>query len=192
MTFVLTDDRRKAYLALWETFETVPSKIAESLAVARKLLAHRPIYASIVSLLPIPWYVVGCLHSMECDLDFGCHLANGDPLTARTGHAPIGLPRTGFPPFPFNVAALAALADSGMVTVVDWSIPGILFELEKWNGAGYAMRGINSPYLWASTTVQARGKFVRDGVFDPDYVSGQIGCASLLKSLQVVADIELR
>ena len=43
--------------------------------------------------------------------------------------------------------------------------------------------GVPSPYLWSGTNVYTRGKFVRDGVYDPNAVSAQIGAVALLKRM---------
>jgi lysozyme family protein len=66
----------------------------------------------------------------------------------------------------------------------DWSIEGILFQLEAYNGWGYRNHhGINTPYLWSGSNQYTSGKYVADGKFDPTAVSKQIGGALLLKYL---------
>ncbi len=54
---------------------------------------------------------------------------------------------------------------------------------EKYNGLGYAARGIPSPYVWSGTDQYRSGKYVRDGVFDPSVVDRQLGCAGLLLAM---------
>jgi hypothetical protein len=65
----------------------------------------------------------------------------------------------------------------------DWSLPSVLFRWERYNGMGYRIRGLASPYLWSFSNHYEKGKFVRDGVFDPEAVSRQCGAATLLKHL---------
>jgi hypothetical protein len=65
----------------------------------------------------------------------------------------------------------------------DWSIGGILTLLEQYNGLGYAARGVASPYVWAGTDQYVSGKYVRDGVYDPNVVDRQLGCADLLLAM---------
>jgi len=67
---------------------------------------------------------------------------------------------------------------------------GILDFLEHYNGLGYrngAGRDTTppstSPYLWSMTDQYTRGKYVRDGVFDPEAVSQQVGAVPLLMLL---------
>lgn len=61
----------------------------------------------------------------------------------------------------------------------DWSPGGTLTKLEEYNGLGYAARGRPSPYIWAGTDQYKSGKYVRDGVYDPNVVDSQPGCARL-------------
>lgn len=134
----------------------------------------------------IPWWFIACVHMLESDFNFETHLHNGDPLTGRTVHAPAGRPVEGKPPFLWRISAIDALTMPGKMFHLeeDWSIPHALWLLEAYNGHGYRIfHRINSPYLWAGTNHYARGKYVRDGVYDPSAVSKQPGCAGLIKFL---------
>jgi hypothetical protein len=77
------------------------------------------------------------------------------------------------------------LTIEGFAAVKLWSIERIAYQLEAYNGWGYRSRdtGVNTPYLWSATNQYQKGKFVRDGVFDPNAVSGQIGAMALLRRL---------
>ena len=66
------------------------------------------------------------------------HLHNGDPLQARTVHVPSGRPVVGSPPFTWRQSALDALTLKGFHEVGDWSVPHMLYLLEKYNGTAYA------------------------------------------------------
>lgn len=68
----------------------------------------------------------------------------------------------------------------------DWSAGGALTLLEQYNGLGYANRGLSSPYIWAGTDQYVKGKFVADGVFDPNEVDHQLGCAAILKAMMAI------
>ena len=61
---------------------------------------------------------------------------------------------------------------------------GTLTMLERYNGLGYASRGAPSPYIWSGTDQYKAGKYVRDGVYDPNHVDTQPGCAALIKEMQ--------
>jgi lysozyme family protein len=95
----------------------------------------------------IPWYFIGVIHGMECGFNFNGHLHNGDPLSARTVHVPAGRPETGAPPFTWRQSARDAMTMKGFQQVTDWSMPHILFFLERYNGMGYRMRRAPTPYL---------------------------------------------
>ena len=58
--------------------------------------------------------------------------------------------------------------------------------LERYNGLGYASRGRPSPYIWSGTNQYVSGKYVRDGVYDPDAVDSQLGCAGLLMTMMAL------
>lgn len=167
------------YLSLYSTM--VIQKPNQAKAITDKIQANRNRYEVIQSLLDIPWYVVAIIHSMECSLNFKCHLHNGDPLTQKTSHVPAGRPLTGNPPFSWQDSAIDALKMKKLDKVTDWSIPSILGILEAYNGMGYAKRGVLSPYLWSGSSNYVKGKYVADGHYDPEAISSQIGAAVLLK-----------
>ena len=132
----------------------------------------------------IPWSFIGIIHGLESGFDFSCHLHNGDPLSDRTVQVPAGRPRTGSPPFTWRQSAMDALTMKGFHENDDWSAPRMLFLFERYNGLGYRFRGLPSPYLWSFSNHYEKGKFVADGVFDPDAVSKQCGAAVMLKAVQ--------
>src|SRR5262249_14294857 len=108
------------------------------------------------------------------------HLHNGDSLRARTYHVPAGRPKRGNPPFPWGASAIDALTMTPheLQKVKHWSVERILYETEKYNGWGYLKRG-NSPYLWSWTSEYHGGKYVRDGVYDPNHWDEPAGCRPL-------------
>jgi len=65
----------------------------------------------------------------------------------------------------------------------DWTIGPLLTKLEEYNGLGYAARGVPSPYVWSGTDQYRSGKYVRDGIYDPNAVDSQPGCAGLLMAM---------
>jgi lysozyme family protein len=127
----------------------------------------------------MPWALIGVIHAMECGFNFATHLHNGDPLTNRTKHVPAGQPQTGTPPFSWESSAIDALTHEGFNTVTDWSIPHMLYLLEKYNGFGYRKMGKPSPYLWSFSNLYEKGKYVADGRFDPQTVPYRSSAALL-------------
>lgn len=131
----------------------------------------------------VPWYFIGIVHMMESNTNFGTHLHNGDPLSARTVRVPAGRPAAGNPPFGWEESARDALDYEGFVGLNDWNVATMLYRLEKFNGMGYRKFGIHSPYLWSYSNLYEKGRFVADHVFDADSVSKQCGAGVLLKEL---------
>jgi lysozyme family protein len=148
-----------------------------------KIVGSKSRYQAVSARVGAPWYFIGILHNMECSGRFDQHLHNGDPLTARTTRIPAGFPKTGKPPFTWEASAEDALRLKKLDTWSDWSIPAMLFKMEQFNGFGYRVKGINSPYLWSFSNHYTKGKFIKDGIFDPNAVSKQIGAAVLLRRM---------
>lgn len=166
-------------------------------AVVNMVAGHKTSYENVGKPLGIPWFVVGVIHSMECSCDFNSHLHNGDPLSNYTVHVPAGRPDKGSPPFSWEASATDALTYQKFNAWPDWSLAGILFKLELYNGWGYRKRGRVTPYLWSFSNLYVKGKFVTDGVFNPEAISKQIGAAVILKrmlekSVLTMADLGLK
>jgi lysozyme family protein len=149
-----------------------------------RLNRHKATYQAVGSDLNIPWEFIGIIHGLECGFNFGTHLHNGDPLTARTVHVPAGRPVTGVPPFAWRESARDALMMKGFQHETDWSVPRMLYQWERYNGFGYRRLGIPTPYLWSFSNLYVKGKFTADSHFDPNAVSKQCGAAVMLKALR--------
>jgi lysozyme family protein len=180
----LTKSLRREYTLLFGSCFVRPARKAVADRTARALAANRARYQKVGDALGVPWYVVAVIHSLESGGDFTRHLHNGDPLAARTVHVPAGRPAKGNPPFTWEQSATDALR--GLARWKDWSIPGVLYQLEAYNGWGYRNRRppVPSPYLWSFSNHYTRGKYVADRRFSPTAVSQQCGAAVLLKRLQ--------
>jgi lysozyme family protein len=182
----LTKALRDDYERLYRSAAIRSERQSEVNRIAGQIKANSKRYQSVGKPLGVPWYVVGIIHSLEGSLNFSTHLHNGDPLTARTTRVPAGRPPTGRPPFTWTQSAIDALTMEGFGRWKDWSVPGILFKLEGYNGFGYRhlQAPIPSPYLWSFSSQYTRGKFVADGRFSATAVSAQCGGAVLLMRLQ--------
>lgn len=149
----------------------------------KRLRQGQPNYELVQNELGVPWPFVGIVHAMECGFNFAGHLHNGDPLTARTVQVPKGLPKAGTPPFTWLQSAIDALRLKKLDRIDDWSVPRMLYLLEAYNGFGYRRRALPSPYLWSFSNLYEKGKFVKDGKFDPNAVSKQCGAGLMLKAV---------
>lgn len=162
---------------------------------AKKIYNHIGEYGDIAFSLGLPTKVanvIGVMHMRESNFDFTKHLANGDPLTADTIHVPKNIMAPIDPPYTFEEGACAAIKnwEKGWnldLTKYTWDIPNTLWFLEAWNGFGFKNKGINTPYLWSYTQHYDKGYFSSDGVFNPNLVNQQPGCAPVLKSLGYTA-----
>lgn len=184
MSFVpFTDALRTEYENLFAT--CVPANVTAVDNVVNRIAANRDCYQRVGTALSIPWYFIGAIHHMESSSNFNTHLHNGDPLTARTVHEPPGRPVDGDPPFTWEQSALDALKHEGLDQVRDWTLPGLLYQMEKYNGFAYRTNHpeVLSPYLWSSSNNYTKGKYVTDHKFDPDAVSSQIGAAVVLRRM---------
>jgi lysozyme family protein len=171
------------YLQQFDSCVSDPEKESLIRSHLQKIRAGEMRYRALGEKLAIPWQFIAIVHSLECGCDFKLHLHNGDSLKARTVNAPAGRPPTGEPPFTWEQSAEDALAMKRLVHQRDWGIASMLFRWEAFNGFGYRMRGLASPYLWSFSNVYTGGLFVADHVFDPQARSKQCGAAVLLKRL---------
>ena len=132
------------------------------------------------------WPLIGAIHWRESSGNFNTQLAQGDPLNRVSTHVPKGLG----PYSSWEAAAEDILRIKGWDKIADWPIGRQLYEAERYNGFGYFSRGVNSPYVWAATSLQQRGKYVADGVFDLNAWDSQLGVAAILKDLLPRIDTE--
>ena len=159
---------------------------AEFVAVAKHLVmvSAKVRYQTVEAKTGVPWPVIAVIHEREASQDWTGNLAQGDPWNRRSVHVPVGRG-------PFNSwedAAVDALVNCAPYAARnnDWSPGGILTLLESYNGLGYASKHVPSPYVWAGTDQYSAGKYVRDGVYDPNAVDKQLGCAGLLMAMMAL------
>lgn len=151
------------------------------ISVAKSLTAAKSIYIEVERYTSVPWFVIAVIHEREADQRWDANLSQGDPWNAVSVHKPIGRG-------PFNSwfeAAVDALIDCSPHAAKndDWTIGGTLTLLEEYNGLGYAGKELPSPYIWSGTNQYIKGKYVRDGIYDPEKVDEQLGCAGLLMAM---------
>lgn len=152
--------------------------------VAQHLVNSKDRYQAVSLKTGVPWYFIAVVHERESSQDWTGSLAQGDPWNKVSVHVPAGRG-----PFKsWEEAAVDALVNCAPYAArnKDWSIGGTLTMLEQYNGLGYASRGRPSPYIWSGTNQYVSGKYVRDGVYDPNAVDSQLGCAGLLLSMAAI------
>jgi lysozyme family protein len=172
------------YRRCFDTCRTRPEHAAEIGKRVTRIMDNANRYKPLAADTKIPWYFIAIVHMMESNTNFATHLHNGDPLTQRTVNVPRGRPTTGSPPFTWEASAFDALQFEGYTGLDDWNTATMLYRWERFNGMGYRAHGIFSPYLWSYSNLYEKGRFVKDGVFDPQSVSKQCGAGVLLKAMQ--------
>jgi lysozyme family protein len=167
----------------------------EFLPVAKRLVAAKQRYMTVSVQTGIPWPFIAVTHQRESSQDWTRSLAQGDPWNKASTHVPAGRG-----PFrSWEEAAYDALVNCAPHAArnTDWSIGGLLTLLERYNGLGYASGPVTkrngivvdrfpsqpSPYIWSGTDQYKKGKYVHDGVFDPEAVDKQLGCAGLIMAM---------
>jgi len=175
------------YAEMYKQVKIKPEKLAEVRWVATRIQANKPRYEAVVLSIAngMPYWFVGIIHFMEGGGKFTTHLHNGDPLKAKTVNVPKGRPLLGNPPYSWEESAIDALTYMKYDKITDWSIQNCLDLFERYNGIGYKKKGLPSPYLWSYTQFYTKGKYVKDGKYDPNAISKQPGVAAIMKELGV-------
>lgn len=141
-------------------------------------------YQAVEGRTGVPWFIIAVIHERECSQNWMGSLAQGDPWNRVSIHVPAGRG-----PFSsWEECAVDALANCAPYAARnrDWSIGASLTKLEEYNGLGYAARARPSPYIWSGTDQYVSGKYIRDGVYDPEAVDSQLGCAGLLMAMMAL------
>lgn len=179
------------YAKQWDAMTINPGRLNEFKKAAQEIFDHKATFLEIQEATAhdgigkegegVPWYMIGLLLLREAGspLNFKAYLGNGQPLSRRTTIRPAGRgPFTG--PKAFFNGALDALKVDGLSAILDWRLEKVLYWMELFNGAGYFLHGLPSPYIWGGTNQQKKGKYIRDGVFDRNVMDTQPGCAPVL------------
>lgn len=167
----------------WQKVRIPADKGPAFALVANRIKANKAIYEEIEKETNVPWWFIGMVHYRESNLNMNTNIANGQPWNKKTTIVPKGRGPFGS----FKEAAVDALVNCAPYAAKnkDWSAAGALTKFEEYNGLGYANKGLPSPYVWAGTDQYVKGKYVADGVFDPEHVDTQLGGAGILKFLGV-------
>jgi len=170
---------RAEYADLWSSMRINPGRVATFQATAKRLMIGMDRYKAVERATGVPAALIAILHERESGANFATYLGNGQPLSRVTTIVPVGRG-----PFAsFEEGAIDALKIDGLSKIKNWSLEQAIFKAEGFNGFGYRYKGLRSPYLWGGTNHQQRGKYVRDGVFDPNVMDTQLGAVGILYTL---------
>lgn len=182
-TFAAT---KKGYLNLWNAATILPAERSSADKAARYIIAHLDRYEAVAKRIGKPGIgpLIGALHWREDSGNFAGVLHNGEHIIGTGRKTRLEPPGRG--PFAtWEDAAVDALVLKGWQKITDWNlIERWLYQAEPFNGWGYFLyHNENSPYLWAATSKQQRGKYTSDGHFDPDAWDQQLGVVAILKAI---------
>jgi len=164
-----------------------PERVEAVDRLARQLASHEAQYRQVADPLGVPWWILGAIHQLEHSGRFTTAMDVTDPIDVPPGEP---IPDARITDAEWNASATRELRRQSFDRWRDWSLPGALYMLERFNGFGYRGHDVATPYLWSYTTLYDRGKFVRAGVFDPNTVSAQAGAAAILKRLVALGFVE--
>jgi lysozyme family protein len=152
--------------------------------IVKSLVASKARYQAVEARTGVPWFVIAAIHERESSQNWGRSLAQGDPINRVSVHVPAGRG----PFISWEAAAIDALVNCApYLARKKWRNAGeVLTNLELYNGAGYATRGVPSPYVFAGTNQYTAGKYVADGNYDPSHVDTQPGCANLIAAMMAI------
>jgi lysozyme family protein len=175
---------KASYEKMWADCQVQPAKIHELTQVAIKLCdqQHKMAYVAVQKLTAVPWFVIGVIHEREASGAWWANIAQGDPWNRISTH----VPKNRGPFRSWQDAAVDALKNCSpfMARNMDWSAGGTLIHLVQYNGLAYELHHNEwSPYIWAATNHEERGKYVTDGHYDPRAWDAQLGCAAMLKRM---------
>lgn len=176
------DQMKAGYGNLWRSAKVRPERVAAVMPAVQRIIRDRQRYVLVEAASGVPWFWIACVHDRESSGDFNGILHNGEAIIG-TGRKTTLVPKGRGPFRSWEEAAVDALILKGLPDIDDWSIERMLYEFERYNGFGYVSRDINSPYVWADTTLEQLGKFVADGKFSATTDDQQRGCAAVLKLL---------
>jgi lysozyme family protein len=160
------------------------TRATEFAPVAKRLVTAKARYQEVERIAGVPWFVIAVIHQREASQRWDRSIAQGDPWDKVSTHVPKGRG-----PFAWwKDAALDALKHCAPYATnwKDWTPGGAMTLLELYNGLGYFRKGLPSPYVWSGTDQYRRGKYVADGVFDPNVIDQQLGCAGLILAMQAL------
>lgn len=149
-------------------------------AVARKLLSYVASgrYAQVSAETGVPQIWMATSFEREASSNFALSPAQGDPWNRVSIHVPRGLG-----PFAtWAASAKAAYHIDGLdkIGAGNWTMPLAVYYDEAFNGFGPRAHGRHSGYPWAGTNIYNGGKYIADGVWDPNAQDQQLGTVPVM------------
>ena len=176
--------------SLLSSAHILPSVRPTAISVAKKLISFRSRYETIERLTTVKVTPCACIHERECGADFRCALCNGEKIIG-TGRKTTLVPRGHGPYETFEEGAQDAFHIDGLdkiAAITDgWTFERAIYEWETFNGFGARGHGRHTGYNWAGTNIYDGGKYVADGVWNPNTWDTQLGCVTMALAIAEIA-----
>lgn len=170
-----------------------PSREHELNSACVRLLHDKDVWLQAEKAVDVPAAALMALGEREMTGNTHCYLGNGQNLKMRTTIVPKNRGPFNQPyPQDFIAGCIDAIELDGIAKLIKQygglTIPLFCYISEDWNGWGYRHPpdggpAIPSPYVFGATTIQQRGKFPRDHVFDRSLMDPQLGTLALVEEL---------
>lgn len=147
--------------------------------IARRLLKNKSKYQTVSKVTGIPIVWIAASFEREASSDFSLSPAQGDPWNKPSVHVPKGRG----PFMSWQAAAIDAYHLNGLAAIGagNWTWELACYYGELFNGFGYRdYHREHTPYLWAGTNIQQRGKYTSDGRFDRVHYDEQLGMVPIM------------
>lgn len=179
---------KAGYGNLWRSMTV--TRRADASRAAAGMIGDKGRFQVIEDATGVPWFWIAIVAEREGN-GFGGYLGNGERIIGTNKKTRL-VPKNRGPFASWNDGAIDSLEYKKLDKIDDWPVERLLYEFERWNGWGYGKgalgsRAINSPYVWAGTSLYGTapniGKYVADHKFDSRHIDKQLGAAALLKQL---------
>jgi lysozyme family protein len=173
------------YVRLFRSCRILPGRRAMLESRARVILKHseehREEWAQVTEATGVPMLWGLASFERECDCDYSCSPAQGDPWRRVSIHVPLGLG----PYKSWGASCVAAYRIDHLEAVGEgnWTWARAAYESEAFNGFGPRNHGRHSGYPWAWTTIYDGGKYVADGKWDSGAYDQQCGTVAMMVAL---------
>lgn len=115
----------------------------------------------------------------ECNSDYACSPAQGDPWNMVSVHEPTGIG----PYHNWGDSCVAAYAIDNLDDVQSWTWSRACYEGELFNGFGPRNHGRRTGYLWSWSNIYTGGKYTSDNHWNENVIDQQCGMIPLMKTL---------
>ena len=172
------ESTKAGYENMWLSAEILESAHYDLDMIADRIIQSEERYKDVEAETGVPWFWIGAIHSRESSNDFSGCLHNGEEIIG-TGETTTLVPAGRGPFETWEESAIDALEYQDLLEITPWDCAQMHLQAELYNGTGYISHETNSPYVWAGTTHQEPGKYVADGVWDPNAWDSQMGTAAI-------------